>query len=190
MELLDVIRSRRTAKSFLPTVPPREVIEEMLEAAVWAPNHRMSEPWRFFVFAGAAREALGRLMADDLIDTMPDADESQRAATLEAQLKKATRSPIVIAVTCDPPTDPRVLAWEDLSAVSCAIQNMLLVAEARGLATRWSTGIACDSRRVRRHLGLGDDVLIVGYIYAGYAAAPVPVVPRTPAACRTVWLES
>jgi nitroreductase len=63
MDVFEAIRTRRSIGAVSQDVPPREVIEEILEAATWAPNHRLTEPWRFIVLAGSAREAFGEAMA-------------------------------------------------------------------------------------------------------------------------------
>src|SRR5687767_13152960 len=74
MPVLEALRSRRSIGRVRPERPPRAVIEEIIEAATWAPNHRLTEPWRFIVLAGQAREALGREMAALLPADAPEAD--------------------------------------------------------------------------------------------------------------------
>src|SRR6185503_7654394 len=114
MDVLEAIRTRRTAGKIRGDVPPRELIEELLEAATWAPNHRLNEPWRFFVLAGDARERFGELMAQDICRERPDADEEKRSDILKSQMKKATRSPVIIAVACDPTSSARIDPVEDV----------------------------------------------------------------------------
>src|ERR687898_861221 len=100
MDVLEAIRTRRTVGKIRAEMPPRELIEELLEAATWAPNHRLNEPWRFFVLAGEARERFGELMAVDTCGERPDIDEERRADIFRSQQKKATRSPVIVAVAC------------------------------------------------------------------------------------------
>src|SRR5947207_3395391 len=116
MDVLEAIRTRRTAGAILPDEPPREVIEELLEAATWAPNHHLNEPWRFFVLAGEARERFGQVMAEDACRSLPDSNSEQARALADSQLKKAVRSPVIIAVAVDPPAGPRIDSLEDVCA--------------------------------------------------------------------------
>ena len=188
MDVLEAIRTRRTAGKIRADLPPRELIEELLEAATWAPNHRLNEPWRFFVVAGEARERFGELMAADACASLDDPTEEQRRGMVESQLKKATRSPVIIAVACDPPGGPRIDPVEDVCAVACGVQNMMLAAHARGLATRWSSGQACYSPAIKSFFGLSPEHQILGYIYLGYPDESSGTGSRTPHHEKTTWL--
>ena len=84
---------------------------------------------------------------------------------IDSQMKKATRSPIIIAVACDPPSSPRIDPVEDVCAVACGVQNLMLAAHARGLATKWSSGQACYSPAIKSFFDLTPDHQILGYIY-------------------------
>lgn len=75
--VLEAIRARRSAGRVRAECPPKALIEQLLEAATWAPNHRLTEPWRFFVLAGEAREELGEAIARSLATTLdPSAPET------------------------------------------------------------------------------------------------------------------
>src|SRR4051812_12135240 len=117
MDVLEAIRTRRTAGKIRPEVPPREAIEELLEAATWAPNHRLNEPWRFFVLAGDERRQFGELMAADACQNLDDPSGPKARDIVESQMKKATRSPVIIAVACDPPASSKIDPVEDVCAV-------------------------------------------------------------------------
>lgn len=169
MDVLEAIRTRRTAGKFKPDVPPREVIEELLEAATWAPNHHLNEPWRFFVLAGDARLDFGAAMAEDLIGAM-DRDGDRAHSTIEAQRQKACRSPIVIVVASEPAHGPKIVQVENVTAVASAVQNLLLAAHAHGLATKWSTGAPAFSDSVKAYFGLSPQHELVAFVYLGYPA--------------------
>ena len=188
MDVLEAIRTRRTAGKIRPDLPPRELIEEVLEAATWAPNHRLNEPWRFIVLAGEAREQFGRVMAADACQGLDDPASDKAQGIVEAQMKKATRSPVVIAVACDPATDPKIDPVEDVAAVSCAIQNLMLAGHARGLTTKWSSGKPCYSPALKAFFGLTPEHQILGYIYLGYPDESPKQTARTPHAQKTTWL--
>ena len=188
MDVLEAIRTRRTAGKIRADVPPRKLIEELLEAATWAPNHRLNEPWRFFVVAGEARERFGELMAADACASLDDPTEEKRRGMIESQMKKATRSPVIIAVACDPPSSSKIDPIEDVCAVACGVQNMMLAAHARGLATKWSSGQACHSPAIKSFFGLTPEHQILGYIYLGYPDESSGIGSRTPHHEKTTWL--
>lgn len=188
MDVLEAIHTRRSVGKTRPELPPREVIDEILEAATWAPNHYLNEPWRFFVMAGEERERFGDVLAEDALRSMPQATDEQRRAVAEAQRKKATRSPVVIAVAVDPPEGGKVVEVENLAAVSCAVQNMLLAAHAHGLAVKWSTGEAARSDTVKAFFGLTPRHHILAFLYLGYPAEEPGAGRRTPPAAKTTWL--
>jgi nitroreductase len=187
MDVLEAIRTRRTAGKIRPDVPPRALIEEIIEAATWAPNHRLNEPWRFFVVAGEARERFGELMAADASqDLDPNGEKAQDI--LKSQMKKATRSPVIIAVACDPPSSPKIDPVEDVCAVACGVQNLLLAAHAKGLTTKWSSGQPCYSPAIKQFFGLTPEHQILGYIYLGYPDEASKMTSRTPHHEKTTWL--
>src|SRR3954447_9816699 len=103
MDVLEAIRTRRTAGKIRPDLPPREVIEELLESATWAPNHRLNEPWRFFVLAGDERKRFGELMAADACQELEDPYGEKGQSLVASQMKQANRSSRIHAGGCDPP---------------------------------------------------------------------------------------
>lgn len=184
--LLTLIRDRRSVGKFQPERPPREAIDAILEAATWAPNHHLTEPWRFVVIAGDARAELGDIMARAKIERMlrqgRDTDgEYERAKA------KAMRAPVIIALAVEPNAGPKVVEIEEIEAGAAAIQNMLLVAQSLGLASVWKTGDPAYDPEVKRHLGFGPRAHIIGFVHLGYPAA-FPIRARhTPASELTTW---
>ncbi|ACZ43071.1 nitroreductase [Thermobaculum terrenum ATCC BAA-798] len=182
--LLELIRSRRSVGKVAQDPPPRELIEQVLEAAVTAPNHHLTQPWRFFVIAGSARERLGEAMAAAESRAHPDSPQ----AALDRVRAKPLRAPVIIAVAVQPSDDPRALEIEEVEAGAAAVQNMLLAAHALGLAAMWRTGDAAYADEVKAFLGLDTSAHIIGFIYLGYAAITPPDPPRRSAAELTQWL--
>lgn len=184
--LRSVIEGRRTIGKFLPGQPPRELIEEVLESATWAPNHRLTEPWRFVVLAGEAREELGRFMGAQNAAKFPD--DAERAEFERAKgERKALRSPVVIAVGVEPGQASNVEEIEEIAAVAAAAQNMLLTAHALGLGAKWSSGAIIHDPAVKTWLGLSERASILGFIYIGYPAMTSQRSMRTPSAELTDW---
>lgn len=186
MTVLEAIRARRSVPRLRPDPVPREVIEQMLEAAVWAPNHRLTEPWRFYVLAADGKrrfaEIRGRLRATAFAD--PGAPEAVRA--VERVYQDTLATPALIVPTVHLAADD-VQREEDLAATFMAIQNLLLAATELGVGTYLRTGAILQAPEFRSLLGLEDDRRILAVIYVGYPAE-VPQKRRTPAADRTVWL--
>lgn len=137
--VLEAIRSRRSVGKVRPERPPRDVIEQIVEAATWAPNHRLTEPWRFYVLAGDARAALGQVMGR--AQAARASSTADPAATFAKAAAKPLRAPVVIAVAVEPTGGPKVVEVEEVAAGAAAVQNMLLAAHELGLAAIWRTGI-------------------------------------------------
>jgi nitroreductase len=148
MEVQDAIRTRRTHKAFAPDPLPRELIDELLELARWAPNHHLSNPWRFRVIGPQSLEAL------------------KRAAGPEGAAK-LDRAPTLVAASAKRSEDP-VQDEEDLCATACATYAVLLAAHGRGLAGYWRTPGVMRTSEGRAALGIGDDERFVALIHLGW----------------------
>ena len=172
----DALRARRSAKSFADRVPSRDLIARLIEAATWAPNHRLTEPWRFVVLAGEERARFG----EHLATAMAAAGATEKA--VESTRAKPSRSPILVVVAQRGPAASAEVDREDYAAVACATQNLLLAATAEGLASKWSTGEMAEMHAAREFLGLGEHDRIVAYVYLGYPAGESGAEPvRQPA---------
>src|SRR5689334_10729559 len=120
--VLTALHERRSNGRVRQTSLPRATIEQLLEAATRAPNHRLTEPWRFVVLTGDARQELGAVMAA----------AQQRAANgaspTEEQLArtraKPLRAPVIIAVAAEPAQRSNVIEVEEIAAVAAATQNL------------------------------------------------------------------
>ena len=147
MDVERAIRSRRTHKAYgREPVEPR-VLEELLELARWAPNHNLTNPWRFRVLGPAA---LARL--------------KQAAGPEEAA--KLDRAPTLIAATAIQ-TGDHVQDQEDLCASAVAVYIVLIAAHARGLAGYWRTPAVLRAAEGRAALGIEDDERVVALIHLG-----------------------
>ncbi len=148
MNVEEAIRSRRTHKAFAPEPVPRELLDELLELARWAPNHHLTNPWRFRVLGPAA---LARLK---------DATGPEGASKLD-------RAPTLVAATVVRSEDP-VQDEEDLCATACATYAVLLGAHARGLAGYWRTPGVLRTAEGRAALGIPDGEHFVALIHLGW----------------------
>lgn len=148
MELEEAIRDRRTHKAFAPDPLPRDLIDELLELARWAPNHNLTNPWRFRVLGPESLAALKRAAGPD------------GAAKLD-------RAPTLIAVTSKRSEDP-VQDEEDLCATAAATYAVLLAAHGRGLAGYWRTPGVLRTDEGRRALGIEQDERFVALVHLGW----------------------
>ena len=186
MDILTALRDRRSINALTADVPPRATIQRLLDLAVWAPNHHMTEPWRFQVIAGDARQAIGEAISDGL-RTELDANDPVAAGEIKGARAKFLRAPVVIVVS-QPRADDPVTDLEDYAACCCAVQNMLLAAHAEGLAAKWRTGAICEYAATRQALSLGATDRLVGFIYLGFPSPSAPPDQRVRAAPDTAWL--
>jgi nitroreductase len=163
--------------------PTREEISELLEAAVRAPSHHLTQPWRFYVLAGAERDRLARTIAREAVSRDVDAAEAGADAA-----KKVARAPVIVVFTCLPSTDPGVVEQEELASVAMAIENFLIAAHASGLGAMLRTGPAAYHPSIGDELGLAPDQRVVGFVYLGYPQGDRALTPRAPASEHTHWL--
>ena len=164
MSLTDAIRSRRSVGRS-EGEPSGEVVRMLIGAAVWAPNHHLTEPWTFTVLRGDARKKLGEFWARTRAEEL-GMEGAQRDGFMKGEAEKPTRSPVLIVVSTRTDDDP-VVAAEDFAATAAAVQNLLLAAHERGLAAMWRTGDMAYSSAVNEHLGLSARDRIVAFVYLG-----------------------
>jgi nitroreductase len=185
VETLDAIMTRRSVPRVGDRVPDDATIEKLLDAAVRAPTHHLTEPWRFVVLRGDALRGLGAAWA---------AGVERSGKDPEGVLAKAQRAPAIICVVGRPKTHlPKVVELEEHHAIGAAIQNILLAAHALGLGAMVRTGQAASLDEVRDFLGLEATELIAGFVYLGYpldGTEARPPTRRTGAASVTEWRDS
>jgi nitroreductase len=184
MDTIEAIRTRRTVGKSTGDVP-RETIAELIETATWAPNHKLTQPWRFAVLTGSARERLGEIWARE---ATANVDPKVRDAMFEGEAKKPLRSPALIVVSTR--TDPNpVTAEEDIVATAAAVQNLLLAAHAKGLSAAWKTGKIVHSTEVKQFLGFDPTDRIIAILYIGAEAIEVPGGRDRRVASTINWLD-
>jgi nitroreductase len=185
LDVLTAIHTRQSIPKVLPDPVPRPIIEQLLDAAVQAPNHHRNRPWRFVVLTGAARERLGNVLARSLAARLADTPD----AVLEVERHKPLRAPLLIAVGIDPPDGPKILEIENICAGAAAVQNLLLAAHALGLGAFWRTGASATDPAVKAFLGFPSDETIIAFVYLGYPDLEREPPTRAGYADRTSWME-
>ena len=176
------IHGRRMNNEFTDATPSRESLQRMLDAAVWAPNHRLTNPWRFFVLekGGAKRAEVAQLAYDNLFA------RSGNHENADGSRQRVLDAPALIYVY-SVPADSEEMTQENYAAACCAVQNLLLAAVAEGLAGDWSTGNTTRHPALAETLGGEADWTMVGALFIGQPARPSASV-RAPADEVTAWL--
>lgn len=180
-----LIRTRRSIfpKSYIDRPIPREIIEEVLENANWAPNHRKTEPWRFQVFTGEALHELGEYLSGWYKENVPPEKYSEKK--FEKNLTNPQRSGCVIAICMQRDPEERVPEWEELAAVSCAVQNMWLTCTAHNIGAYWSSPRSILN--ASEWLGLPAGQRCLGLFYMGYHEIPEFPGKRGPITDKVTW---
>ncbi|KQY83099.1 nitroreductase [Paenibacillus sp. Root52] len=173
--VIEAIKNRRTVKKFKKDAVPTDKIIELLDAAVWAPNHKLREPWRFLLFTGDGRNKLAQA-----IDAEMGEDNK-----FSANIKQV---PAVMLVVLE--EDPRQNIWdEDFAAVSALVQNFLLAAWSEEIGTFWVTKPFLYAPKFRKPLGIEAGEKIIGMIYMGYPDVIPSAKERTPAKDKLTLFE-
>lgn len=190
MDVIHAIETRQSVNRVKQEPVPRELIERVLESAVHAPNHKITEPWRFHVFTGRGRGGLARARAETARLSAEAEGEhgDMMAGRISRERKKAFRAPVVIAVISVAGRD-EVETRENYAACAAAVQNMQLTAHSLGLASIWRTGPVAYHEHMYRFFGLAEGDSIVAYLYLGYPDMGERPRRRSPAVERTVWHE-
>jgi nitroreductase len=185
MDVFDAFAARRSIKSFTDRTLERSEIERLLEAAVLAPNHRMTQPWRFHVLGPQARRAYGEVLGDrkarKLEDQAAGALVRQKVADEHASL------PSMIAVSMRLDENPEIRE-EDYAATFMALENLSLAAVAMGLGAHIKTGAVMEDRHAREAAGIPEGERLVAIVNVGEPAAIAAPKPRTVAHELTHWL--
>lgn len=184
-ELNALIRKRRAIfpNTYTDRPIPREIIEQILENANWAPTHRLTEPWRFIVFTGESRQALSQYLGDWYRKNTPPEKFSE--VKHRKTLAKPLQSGAVIAICMQRDPKASVPEWEEIAAVACAVQNMWLSCTAYGIGCYWSSPKSILEADEFLSLEAGQRCL--GLFYMGYHDLPDLPGKRGDIQDKVVW---
>ncbi|MBP1154881.1 MULTISPECIES: nitroreductase [unclassified Paenibacillus] len=185
MSITKALRSRRAVRSYEPKEVETEKINALLEAATWAPNDRLREPWHFYVIRGEAKARYEQIARDFLEERFPTKPHlvKESIAVLEA-------TPLVIVATSDVIPGDEASSEDNEYAVACAIHSMWLTAQELGLGLVWRTrgiGLSRDER-LYKLIGSPENKKIVGAVFVGYPSADSVETKRTAFQDKTTWL--
>lgn len=183
----DLIRRRRTLKpkQMDDREISREIIDQILENANWAPTHGMTEPWRFTVFTGDARRQLGEFLSATYKAIVPP--DEFKPTKFENFLVNPTLVPAVLSIGMKRQESGKIPEVEEVEAVACAVQNIHLSATSFGLGGFWSSNVAAVSDQMREYVGLDEGDRALGLFYLGYPNCDWPDSTRTPIGDKVTW---
>lgn len=161
-----VLGSRTTCLDFSSSVLPDGALGRAVEAAIAAPNHRLTEPWRFIRVGPQTRETLAKVQA-----RLKDKGRTPSATTLERAREKLL-TPAELLVVCCVRSAEASVEREDYAAVACAIQNLCLSLWSEGIGSKWGTGGVTTDAETYAALGVNSEQqTIVGFLTIGYPAS-------------------
>lgn len=185
MDVLEAIRTRRSIVQFTGRPIRRDEIERLLEAATQGPNHRLTQPWRFYVLGAQARRAFGEALGARKARRVEDPTAARALADKVAAAEAALPALIAVSMTLHENPETRE---EDYAATMMGVQNLLLAARAMGLGAHLKTGAIMEDPRARAAVGVPDRERIVATIQLGEPAEVPDAKARRPATEVTTWV--
>lgn len=171
-DILDFIKSRRSIGNLVAPAPNREQVEQAIEVALSAPDHKDLNPYRFIVLENQGLNNLGTALKNAAI-AQGETDEK----TLAKAENMPLRAPMIIACVTDFKPHDKVPHWEQIAASSCAVQNLLLALSAQGFATVWRTGPLANAPAIKQLFNVTADNQVIAFVYVGTAVSTIP--PRS-----------
>ncbi|MGA2382952.1 MAG: nitroreductase [Gemmatimonadales bacterium] len=188
MDAYDAIAARTSTRAFADRPVPRAVLERLLAAAVRAPNHKLTEPWRFAVLGRSNAVRFAEIKRAHRATRFADPASPEATKAIEKTYREALDTPVFVVVMCAVSDDP-VRREEDYAATMMAAQNLLIAATAEGLGSYLRTGGMMDDAGVQELVRLPAGHRIVAVLSLGYPASPQEPKQRTDAGQRTLWLD-
>lgn len=187
--ILNNIRTRRTVpyQRMKPDAIPQHEIEMILEAANWAPSHKHTEPWHFYVFTGDGRKQLSAVLGEAYRSFCGE-------AFTEKKFQKTTTRPLEVPLTIamvmrmNQSPNPR---YEEILAMGGAAQNLQLAARSLGIVNSWSTPGYCKTAPIKDFFQIGEKDLHCGFFYMGYCAeGDIPTSKRRPLGTKVTMVDA
>ena len=207
MDLIELIKKRRSIRHFKPEQPAREVILECLEAATWAPNPTSQQPWKLIVLTGDKLKEVIKVIEENFAEAFQKKEEQPSppisedvANTLKARKDKAFQQ--MISILKEKGVDMQAVGsgnfnfhhapvgiifatypWKDqnfFKSTIAAMENFLLAATAKGLGTCWMNAVSICQGTIKKALNLPPELILVDGIAVGYPVenSPLNQLPR------------
>ncbi|MDB5651931.1 MAG: nitroreductase [Hyphomicrobiales bacterium] len=173
---LTLLATRRSVAPVALVAPGPDAaqVETLLRLASRVPDHGKLAPWRFIVFEGEARERAGEIISEAFAKLEPEAG----APRIEAERKRLSMAPLVIAVVSRAAPHGKIPVWEQQLSAGAVCMNMLVAATAMGFGASWLTQWYAYDRGVLAQFGLSDEEKIAGFIHIGQSSSVPEERPR------------
>jgi nitroreductase len=163
MQALDLLLNRSSQPRLQSPAPSGDALENIMQAALRAPDHAALTPWQFIVCQGQGLDRLGKIFEQAAIDGNKAEKDIQRAPQLPL------RAPMVIVAIAKYQEHPKVPWVEQVASASCAVHSMQMAAVAQGFSGVWRTGFYAQDQIVKQAFKLQEKDEIVGFLYLGTA---------------------
>ncbi len=183
--ILDTIKKRRAVFPVQYNDKPihKEVVEQLLEAANWAPTHRKTEPWRFKVLMGESKDKLGVFLSKKY----QEVEDRPKQVKVKKLQENPRRSAVVIAICMQRDPKESLPEWEELAATAMAVQNMWLCCADMGIGCYWSSpGLI---KYMDEFFDLKDGEKCLGFFYMGHYDEEIPDGIRGPISEKVEWMD-
>jgi nitroreductase len=189
MDAITAISGRTSVRRFRPDPVPRETIQRLLDCAVRAPNHKLTEPWRFTVLTEGARDRVADIRARHRLKRFddPSAPEAQAAADKVGREAREVPAYIVVMSVVNP---DEITREEDYAATMMAIANLMIAAQSLGLGTYLKTGGVMRDPALVELAGVPPNFRVIAILSLGYPAEAEEPRRRKAAAELTRWVDS
>lgn len=161
MDALDLLVNRRSASRLAEPAPTGEALQNILHAAMRAPDHGTLQPWRFIIVENEGRDRFGNVLEQAARDSNLEQKAIDKAASAPF------RAPMIITVVAHCEENAKVPHWEQLASASCAVMAMQMAAVAQGFNGIWRSGPWTEHPLVREAFSCREQDAIVGFLYLG-----------------------
>ena len=173
-QLIDWINSRRSMGNLDAPAPTRAQIQEAIECAATAPDHKKLRPWRFIVTEGDARHELGLALLEAAQAKAVQDGEELTEKTIKKTRNMPLRAPLIITVVTQMQAHKKVPPFEQMLSTGAAVQNLILALKAQGYSTVWRTGLLCNEPAVKAYFDVGPDDYVTAFVYTGTSPKDEP----------------
>lgn len=164
------------------------VVKQILESAIWAPTHKLTQPWRFIVYTGEGIKALAKAQAD-VYKQVTEADGTFKEERYQNLLVKPLLSSHIVVVCMKRDPQHSIREVEEIGAVFCAVQNIYLSATAAGVGGYLSTGGITYFEESKALFGLGKEDRVLGFFHLGVPKRSLPESKRKPLREVVSWID-
>ena len=187
--LKEIISKRRSTfpKQFTGELIPDSTIEEILDLAHMAPNHKNTMPWRYYIYSGQSMNTLLDFKKEFYLKNT--AEDKVKKSKLQAFEDRKSQTSHIIGIVVHKNERINLPTWEEMAAVACSVQNIYLSLNTYGIGGYWSTGNLTNSQDIRKYLKLEENEDFIGFMYLGITEMKIEMTKRESIGDRVKWIK-